>query len=220
MPRQTSAVFDSPTGKGNLEEATLKHALETLMDPLNVAIDTISDQKIRDVFKLLCEISPETRRLATERLLIDKSQKRVVSESGSGSESESGEEDDAEDKNHEDHDPPSSVTAAAPSHLKRQISRYARCENCGKEFDVTTNTSKSCTYHPKDCEPTEEMYVDMYDGDDFEVDSPEMREDFPEHFMFWCCQSTLKDNPEGCKIGWHVAVTESPKKKKRSTWYR
>jgi hypothetical protein len=31
---------------------------------------------------------------------------------------------------------------------KRQRSRFAFCENCEKEFDVTTNTEESCRYHP------------------------------------------------------------------------
>jgi hypothetical protein len=31
---------------------------------------------------------------------------------------------------------------------KRLRLRYAICENCEEEFDVTTNTSKSCLYHP------------------------------------------------------------------------
>lgn len=51
------------------------------------------------------------------------------------------------------------------------------------------------------------MYVDNYD--EFEVDNDEMREDFPEHFEFQCCNDTLKDNPKGCVVGFHIDVNGS-----------
>lgn len=35
-----------------------------------------------------------------------------------------------------------------PEAAKTPVPRYAVCVNCEKEFDVTTNTKKSCRYHP------------------------------------------------------------------------
>lgn len=54
------------------------------------------------------------------------------------------------------------------------------------------------------------MYVDNYD--EFEVDTEEMRGDFPEHFEFQCCNDTLKDNPDGCVISFHVEVIKGSDK--------
>ncbi|KAL2809133.1 hypothetical protein BJX63DRAFT_371494 [Aspergillus granulosus] len=176
-------------------------ALPKLEDPLNLAIDTVSEATLRDVFKSLCKASHEARRLATERLLVDESQKREAPESEAG---------DPEGEA-EEQEPP---TTPAPVSLKRPISRYATCQNCEKEFDVTTNTSKSCTYHPEDSEPTEEMYVDVYD-DEFDVDTPEMRKDFPDRFEYQCCGSTIEKNPDGCETDWHRAVPEVVLKRPR-----
>ncbi|KAJ5382772.1 hypothetical protein N7517_000683 [Penicillium concentricum] len=85
---------------------------------------------------------------------------------------------------------------------KRLVSRYAFCVNCEKEFDVTTNTEKTCRYHPNKNEPTgDELYEDNWD--EFDVDTDEMREDFPECFTFSCCDGNLRDNPHGCVIDFH-----------------
>ncbi|OQD78377.1 hypothetical protein PENDEC_c001G03943 [Penicillium decumbens] len=52
------------------------------------------------------------------------------------------------------------------------VPRYAFCKACEKEFDITTNTEKSCRYHPSPAEPTgEELWEDNYG--EFEVDLPE-----------------------------------------------
>ncbi|KAJ5158582.1 uncharacterized protein N7500_008233 [Penicillium coprophilum] len=85
---------------------------------------------------------------------------------------------------------------------KRLVARYASCVNCEKEFDVTTNTEKACRYHPKKNEPTgEDLYVDNWD--EFDVDTDEMREEFPECFTFGCCDGNLRDNPHGCVTDFH-----------------
>ncbi|KAJ6180680.1 hypothetical protein N7519_011141 [Penicillium mononematosum] len=70
-------------------------------------------------------------------------------------------------------------TEESSGNNKRQVPHYAFCVNCEKEFDVTTDTKETCRYHPEPSEPTgEDLYVDNYA--EFEVDTDEMREDFPE----------------------------------------
>ncbi|KAJ5827107.1 hypothetical protein N7447_003870 [Penicillium robsamsonii] len=113
---------------------------------------------------------------------------------------------------------------------KRLFPRYALCINCKKEFDVTTNTEKACRYHPsmtarprssmrnkliyKENEPTgEDLYVDIWD--EFDVDTDEMREDFPECFTFSCCDGNLRDNPHGCVIDCHQEQYPDGKPSKR-----
>ncbi|CAG7947167.1 unnamed protein product [Penicillium nalgiovense] len=106
-------------------------------------------------------------------------------------------------------------TEESSDNNKRQVPRYAFCINCEKEFDVMTNTEEICRYHPKPSEPTgEDLYVDNYD--EFEVDTDEMREDFPECFTFACCDGNLKDNPDGCVSDFHREQYPDAKPSKRS----
>ncbi|CAI7668054.1 unnamed protein product [Penicillium discolor] len=68
--------------------------------------------------------------------------------------------------------------------------------------DVTTNTETRCRYNPEGNEPTgEDLFVDNWD--EFEVDTDEMREDFPHCFTFMCCNETLEENPHGCVTDFH-----------------
>jgi hypothetical protein len=99
---------------------------------LDIAIDTISESTLRNLFKVLCKKSSEARRFATERLLVDTSE----------------EVEEFEADGHEARDRRVRQAKPAAATLKRPASRYATCENCKKEFDVTTNSSKSCVYHP------------------------------------------------------------------------
>ncbi|KAJ5284028.1 hypothetical protein N7534_000663 [Penicillium rubens] len=106
-------------------------------------------------------------------------------------------------------------TEESSGNNKRQVPRYAFCANCEKEFDVTTNTKEICRYHPEPSEPTgDDLYVDNYD--EFEVDTDEMREDFPECFTFACCDGNLKDNPDGCVSDFHREQYPDAKPSKRS----
>ncbi|CEL08662.1 hypothetical protein ASPCAL11809 [Aspergillus calidoustus] len=176
--------------------------------PLDIAIDTVSESRLRNLFKSLCEMSSETRRLATERLLVD------TSEIGEGTEGD-GEKEKYDGNEAQREDVSQAESGPATRNLKRPISRYAPCENCEIEFDVTTNTSQGCIYHPEDAEPTEEMYEDIYEGDElFEIDSPEMRRDFPDRFLFHCCQKTFEENPRGCITDCHRAESPSLKKQR------
>ena len=37
-----------------------------------------------------------------------------------------------------------------------------------------------------------------------EIDTEENRENFPEGFLFPCCEETLEKNPKGCVVDFHV----------------
>ncbi|CAI7637851.1 unnamed protein product [Penicillium crustosum] len=106
-------------------------------------------------------------------------------------------------------------TKESPDSNKRAISRYASCINCEKEFDATTNTEKSCRYNPEKNEPTgEDLFVDNWD--EFEVDTDEMRKDFPHCFTFMCCNENLEENPHGCVTDFHREQHPEEKPSKRS----
>ncbi|KAJ5957196.1 hypothetical protein N7501_011475 [Penicillium viridicatum] len=98
---------------------------------------------------------------------------------------------------------------------KRAVPRHAFCVNCEKEFDVTTNMEKSCRYHQEEDEPTgKDLFVDNWD--EFEVDTDEMRKDFPHCFTFMCCNENLEDNPHGCVTDFHREQDPEEKPPKRS----
>jgi hypothetical protein len=126
-------------------QTELFHIMEGQVDsstPLDIAIDTVSESRLRNLFKSLCEMSSETRLLATERLLVD------TSEIGEGTEADGEKEEKYDGNEAQREDVSQAESGPATRNLKRPISRYATCENCEIEFDVTTNSSQSCIYHP------------------------------------------------------------------------
>lgn len=124
--------------------------------------------------------------------------------------------------------------------LKRLRPRYATCTNCEEEFDITQNESGDCVYHPGKSAGSripddfmaasmeliltcriEETEVD-YDGDAWAdhdedwhgtIDSEEMRREFPEGFIYPCCDKNGES--EGCKTSRHIEKIPYPSKKTR-----
>ncbi|KAJ5727902.1 hypothetical protein N7493_005722 [Penicillium malachiteum] len=171
--------------------------------PLFNAIDTASEKVLREVFKSICKEVPEARIEAVKQLLVENTTSDNDEESNSNNDSEN-----------------PSISKTNTSNTKMVVPRYAVCQNCEMDFETAKNSSTACRYHPQRSEPTEEMYVDVYEGDDFEIDSEEMREDFPERFEFPCCSATLKDNPHGCEVGLHVdASAQRDKTAKRARFH-
>ncbi|KAL4785999.1 hypothetical protein BJX76DRAFT_355591 [Aspergillus varians] len=203
-------VLDTVFNNKQQTSLQLKMASSTILDPLTIAIDTISDERLREIFQSICWAVPEARQLAAEELLVDITEKREVGDSDSEESDSSVSED--EDSESEDLTPilnnqpqpqpnPGPINPAA-SRPKRPVPRYAFCSNCKDEFDVTTNSSKSCAFHPEDAEPTgDDLWVDNEFGVE---DTPRLREERPDCFEFMCCGETLEENPDGCEVGWHV----------------
>jgi hypothetical protein len=76
--------------------------------------------------------------------------------------------------------------------------RFATCENCKEEFDVTENYSEACQYHPGGMERDDSWFIDCDDwpeNDDFD------REEYPEGHIWTCCDS--RGNEVGCEISRH-----------------
>jgi hypothetical protein len=100
---------------------TSEQAKKVEPDLLDHTIDTLSIVKLRQVFKTICKISPEARKQAEKLLLASKNK---------------------EDGKLVPHDNNEHGESA-----KQPVPRFTVCENCEKEFDVTTNSSTSCRYH-------------------------------------------------------------------------
>ncbi|RAL07204.1 uncharacterized protein BO97DRAFT_464485 [Aspergillus homomorphus CBS 101889] len=75
--------------------------------------------------------------------------------------------------------------------------RYATCRNCGKDFDVTENTSTSCHFHTEPYEMNQDYFQDDWE----ETAGEWCKEDWPEAFVHGCCQRDITQDP--CATGYH-----------------
>ena len=81
--------------------------------------------------------------------------------------------------------------------------RYARCDNCKEEFDVTDNVDdEGCIYHDGELEVNEEMFADHDEDCRGPMDTKQNRRDFPEGFAWSCCNEDGSN--AGCLMGQHV----------------
>jgi hypothetical protein len=96
-------------------------------DLLDRTIDTLSIVKLRQIFKKICKISPGARKQAVNLLLASQDAKL-------------GPHDNENEQEYKD-------ALSKDESAKQPVPRFAPCENCEKEFDVTTNSSTSCRYH-------------------------------------------------------------------------
>lgn len=107
------------------------------MTPLDLAIDTVSDKTLRAVFKSICEKHAEAREDAMKQLLVDDTEAQKVPSDDENPDSESKGQGQGQTRE----------VSAKSSAKKRPVPRFAYCQNCEKEFDVTQNTATSCVFH-------------------------------------------------------------------------
>ncbi len=128
---------------------------------LQSAIDSAEPARLRETLLALCNSSAEAACIVSSFLLVpeDLVQRRRHRKAKSEEDSDK-DEDDSEEDSEEDSDENSSDsedegeaengaqrTGATPNSLKRLRLRYAKCENCNEEFDVTDNDKGACVYH-------------------------------------------------------------------------
>ncbi|KAH8704078.1 hypothetical protein BGW36DRAFT_458210 [Talaromyces proteolyticus] len=186
--------------------------MQSASEPLDQAFAAAPRWVLHDILKeLFREVGP-AREIITKKLVIteDQAQCGENNSSGEGDTSEDLETSDDSDASSEEQE----VTSAAPkTSSKRLRPRYAWCINCEKDFDTTENTKKSCRYHPEYCEADSDEFPDHDERCHGPMDTPENRENFPDRFVFECCDRTLEEEP--CKVGWHVEDTEGPIKRRK-----
>lgn len=100
--------------------------------PLDSAIDTVSEKTLREVFKSICASCPDAKHEAGKQLLVAETDVKKRKKSSSVAAPA----------------PDSEAPSETPKE-KKQVPRYAFCENCKGQFDVSTNTKTSCQYHPR-----------------------------------------------------------------------
>ncbi|PYI27441.1 hypothetical protein BP00DRAFT_498046 [Aspergillus indologenus CBS 114.80] len=122
---------------------------------LEHAITSTSPEILQNVVKDLCADIPEARNYLSSRLLLPEEQiisvKSTDATDGSleaGSKRKRGSQD---------------LVSASDDNKKPKL-RYATCQNCTEDFDVTENTSTSCHFHPMPYEMDNDYFQDDWEG--------------------------------------------------------
>ncbi|KAE8361325.1 hypothetical protein BDV27DRAFT_160838 [Aspergillus caelatus] len=142
------------------------------------AIDSASRDTLQAVLKAMCRDDQSTR------------------DRDEGSDGEENEESEVENSR-----PKERRLNRKSSGSKRLRQRYAYCENCDKEFDVTQNTNTSCKFHLDYCHPDGEFFVDDDQYDNGDYDNGEALEEFPEGYIYECCERRANEEP--CTVDKH-----------------
>lgn len=111
------------------------------------AIDSASRGTLQSILKAVCRSDQSTRDRVSKSLLITEDQVRPPSPSSEEDDEECVNSDVEQSEDEHSHPKERSSNQHTPG-SKRLRQRYAYCENCEQEFDVTQNTSTSCKYHP------------------------------------------------------------------------
>ena len=136
-----------------------------LTDALIDAINTAPPKELRSALKRTCESSKEAWKLVKKILLVRRTrvQHKIVKrkldsegtigstdedQSGSGGEDEGGSESEDSQEKDVDRGTNGHCNGSLLSAVKRYRPRFATCENCNEDFDVTNNDEDACVWHP------------------------------------------------------------------------
>ncbi|KAE8411594.1 hypothetical protein BDV36DRAFT_301675 [Aspergillus pseudocaelatus] len=160
------------------------------------AIDSASRDTLQAVLKAMCRDDQSTRDRVSKSLLITEDQVPIIASEDEGSDGEENEESEVENSR-----PKERRLNRKSSGSKRLRQRYAYCENCDKEFDVTQNTNISCKFHLDYCHPDGEFFVDDDQYVNGDYDNGEALEEFPEGYIYECCERRANEEP--CTVDKH-----------------
>ncbi|KAJ5833773.1 hypothetical protein N7474_002084 [Penicillium riverlandense] len=171
------------------------------------AIERASKEVLTATIKAIYRDIPSVKYALVGKLFVSEDCVPNVPEPGD-SDTEGSEDDNDEESKGDNKSTPAAQTTTGSKRLR---TRYAICENCDKEFDVTSNTSKSCFYHSDYNAPDYDAFVDHDEDCHGTIDSDEMRKEFPENFIYECCGRNLTEEP--CENDWHreKATFKKPK---------
>ena len=128
---------------------------------LSTAIDTARLDRLRVTLRAICNSSVDASNIARDILLVPtetvqcaRQRKRLREECANETETE---DEDGDDEDDDDDDPDSDqspqedrelgAVTSGKSEPKTMRSRYATCEHCSEEYDVTENKAKACIWH-------------------------------------------------------------------------
>ncbi|OJJ50605.1 hypothetical protein ASPZODRAFT_126497 [Penicilliopsis zonata CBS 506.65] len=171
------------------------------LQQLTQAIYDAPESRLKTILRDLCIQLPAAREAVARHLLVteDRIKEKADSSDDDGSEDEDSEESDDSDESREPEVKPQTPVKMGSKRLRP---RYGICENCDEEFDLTTNSKRSCRYHPEYSEPDYDYFVDHDEAIHGIIDSPDMREEYPEGYIYPCCNRRGDEEP--CTRDWHI----------------
>ncbi|KAJ5618986.1 hypothetical protein N7510_002970, partial [Penicillium lagena] len=164
---------------------------------IDSAVDCASKEVLTATIKAIYRDIPSAKDALIRKLFVPEDCVPGVPESAD-SDTESSEDDSDEEREGDSTSPP---TAQTTTGSKRLRTRYAICENCEKEFDVTSNTSKSCFYHFDISQPDYDAFADHDENCHGPIDTDENRNEYPQFFIYQCCDRDGTEQP--CENDWH-----------------
>ncbi|RAH71709.1 uncharacterized protein BO66DRAFT_400146 [Aspergillus aculeatinus CBS 121060] len=166
---------------------------------LEHAITSTSPEILQNIVKDLCADIPEARSYLSSRLLAPEDQVvSVKSTNGADGPLEAG----SKRKR------ASQDSVPVSDDNKKLKLRYATCQNCTEDFDVTKNTSTSCHSHPMPYEIDNDYFQDDWEGFAGEW----CKEEWPEAFIHPCCDRDISQEP--CATGYHRKATGRVKERR------
>ncbi|TVY90598.1 hypothetical protein LAWI1_G003830 [Lachnellula willkommii] len=199
-----------------------------LSAPLIEALNKASAKRVLGLLMMVCRNNSAAKALVEREFLVPK---REVVAYHANTDSEDGDEESEEESESESGSENESVEAnaqhqvPAATSLKRRaeaivdnelFSRFAQCENCYEEFDVTSNERGDCVWHEGEKEVCndDDFWADHDDdchGDPYSDDL--MNDSTYEDGYKWTCCDRL-GGEDGCKQTKHKTAGQ-PRKKSR-----
>ncbi|KAI8951813.1 hypothetical protein F4801DRAFT_543629 [Xylaria longipes] len=150
------------------------------------AIDSADERTLRKVLRSMCQASEACRKEARERMLV--SRKRDIIELS-----------DSSDNNTKQNKRQKKVEVT-------QVSRFEKCQTCDETYDVTLNNNAACQKHTGELAIDPDVFPDdddvQYDIGSIDVNTDWRREEWPEGFIWQCCDKPL--NSTACQIQRHI----------------
>ena len=120
---------------------------------LQSAIDTAQPTRLRATLQAICNSSADAALIASGLLLVPQTKvSKPKRQEASDEDDDNQDEEDSDQSSNDSEDEDETEqgledTKATSNNLKRLHPRYAMCQNCSEEFDVTDNGKTSCVYH-------------------------------------------------------------------------
>ncbi|KAJ5291606.1 hypothetical protein N7478_000857 [Penicillium angulare] len=170
---------------------------------LNLAIDTVSVNKLREVLKFICEANPGAKEQASKKLIVkDTEVKNGKPALKSG-----------HIANQDNRLQPDPMTPFLhkPEKIEAAKAAYER------ENEMRGPYNPDVLFEGVTEEPQADDNSSLFDDDDDpEATAQEewVKEEWPQYFIFGCCEGNLRDNLEGCIVDWHVNSSSIPPAKR------
>ncbi|RMZ68880.1 hypothetical protein GMOD_00002765 [Pyrenophora seminiperda CCB06] len=171
---------------------------------LHNVIDSTTPDRLRAVLKGLSATSPaNVACIQGELMLKPGALKRHWSTVDLGDLDDADDSDEPEDRSEDSGSVVESDYSDAQTNAPTRRQRFEICKQCDEEYKVLLNDRWSCVWHPGELEVDWEggFWADHEENIHGEIDNQDMREVYPEGFMYTCCDEL--GSADGCKTSRH-----------------